>query len=93
MSDKLPQRPRIKRDVVLREEDDGAFVFDPIEDTLRVVNETGALFFTVMDGTRTLEEITRDVADVFTDVGEENIREDAKRFMHDLALRGLLEEE
>ena len=93
MSSELPKRPRIKRDVVLREEDDGAFVFDPIEDTLRVVNETGAALFTAMDGTRTIDEIVRSVTALFTGAGEEIVREDAERFMHDLELRGLFEEE
>lgn len=93
MSGEPPKRPRIKRDVVLREEDDGAFVFDPIEDTLRVVNETGALIFSKMDGTRTIDEIVQDVTAHFTGAGEETVREDAERFIHDLALRGLLEEE
>jgi len=93
MSGEPPKRPRIKRDVVLREEDDGAFVFDPIEDTLRVVNETGSLIFAKMDGTRTIDEIIKEVTPLFTDTCEETIREDAERFIHDLALRGLLEEE
>jgi hypothetical protein len=82
--------PRIKRETVIRQEDDGAFIFDPVTDELSAVNETGLLVLSQIDGKRTLADIINTVASEFSQVEPEQIGRDVEAFIEGLVTRGLI---
>jgi hypothetical protein len=82
--------PKIKRETVIREEDDGAFIFDPVTDELSAVNETGLLVLRQIDGKRTLVDIINTVASEFSEVEPDGIRRDVEAFIEGLVNRGLI---
>jgi len=82
--------PRIKRETVIRQEDDGAFIFDPVTDELSAVNETGLLVLKQIDGKRTLADIINTVAAEFSHVGPDEIGRDVELFIEQLVNRGLI---
>jgi hypothetical protein len=82
--------PRIKRETVIRQEDDGAFIFDPVTDELSAVNETGLLVLKQIDGKRTLADIINTVAAEFSEVGPDEIGRDVESFIEQLVNRGLI---
>ena len=83
--------PKIKREIVVREEDDGAFIFDPITDGLSAVNETGLLILRQIDGKKTLADITGAVAAEFSDVEPNEVARDVEAFIEGLVSRKLID--
>ena len=83
--------PKMKPETVVREEDDGAFIFDPITDTLLAVNETGLLILGQIDGKKTLADIISAVAADFSDVEPGQIGRDVEAFIDGLVSRGLID--
>lgn len=84
--------PRVKDDIVFREEDDGAFLFDPIKDNLRCLNETGAAVFRELDGKNSIDDIVEKLKSIHSEIAEEKIKEDVISFIKDLKIRGFLVE-
>lgn len=82
--------PALKRETVIREEDDGAFVFDPITDALSAVNETGLLVLRQIDGKKTLADIIDAVAAEFSDAEPDQVARDVEAFVDGLVTRGLI---
>jgi|GEM_PF-1123736 len=83
--------PKIKREIVVREEDDGAFIFDPITDGLSAVNETGLLILRQIDGKKTLADITNAVAAEFSDVEPNEVARDVESFIEGLISRKMID--
>ena len=86
-------RPRMTKDIVFREEDDGAFLFDPIKDELRCLNDTGVLIYKAVNGKNSIDDIVKELTGIYPEVEEGQIREDVESFMEDLETRGYLENE
>ena len=84
--------PKVKDDIVFREEDDGAFLFDPIKDNLRCINETGAVVFRELDGKNSIDDIVKKLKSIHPEIDEEKIREDVTTFVKDLKIRGFFVE-
>jgi hypothetical protein len=82
---------KLKRETVVREEDDGAFIFDPITDGLSAVNETGLLVLRQIDGKKTLADIINAVSADFSDVDPEQVGRDVETFVDGLVSRKLIE--
>ncbi len=82
--------PKVKSDIVFREEDDGAFLFDPIKDNLRCLNETGALVFRELDGKNGIDDIVKKLKSIHPEISDEEIRQDVISFVNDLKIRGFL---
>jgi len=82
---------KIKREIVVREEDDGAFIFDPITDGLSAVNETGLLILRQIDGKKTLADITNAVAAEFSDVEPNEVARDVESFIEGLISRKMID--
>lgn len=85
-------RPQMSGDIVFREEDDGAFLFDPVRDELRCLNDTGVVIFKAINGRNSIDDIVRELAGIYPEVEEEQIRRDVETFMEDLRTRGYLME-
>ena len=83
-------RPQMTKDIVFREEDDGAFLFDPIKDELRCLNDTGVVIYKAINGRNSIDDIVSELADIYPEVEEEQIRQDVASFVEDLKTRGYL---
>ncbi len=82
--------PKIKRETVIREEDDGAFIFDPVGDKLSAINETGLMVMRQIDGKKSLADIIHAVAAHFSDVDAQQVGRDVESFVKELVDRGLI---
>jgi hypothetical protein len=85
------KHPRIKPGLVLRTEEDGAFLFDPLSDVLVCVNETGLEVVRGLEGGRSMEQIIDTLTDLYPDIEEKSLKEDVASFVRQLVERGLAE--
>jgi len=85
------KHPRLKPDTVLRQEDDGAFLFDPVRDVLVCVNETGREIVHGLEDGLSVEEIIAMLSDSYPDIEPETLRGDVLSFVGQLVERGLVE--
>jgi hypothetical protein len=69
--------------------DEGALVVLPSRSEVKVLNPTGALIFSMLDGGHTREQISEAVAAEF-DVSPAEARTDVDAFLSDLAEQGML---
>lgn len=68
--------------VVLREEEpDGALLFHPDRNEVKVINSTGVIIWMLCDGTRDLKAITDAVRESFDDVPEDQVTDDIQSFI------------
>jgi hypothetical protein len=92
MGDDKARRPVIKSDIVLREEDDGAFLFDPIKDSLQALNETGVLVFKELNGKNSVDDIVKKVLSQYPDIEPGAVKKDVEEFIEQIEAKGLLTE-
>ena len=94
MSDKkLDEKDLLVRnpDVVLREEDpDGALLFNPDTNQIRVINPTGLFIWKNCDGTRDLSAIVSAMKEAFDGVPEEEVHDEIHEFITDMHSNGFL---
>lgn len=84
---------RLHPDLVFREEEDGAFLFNPETDTLRCINGVGAVICRFCDGRSDLRQIYRAIAEEFqVDVPEETLESDVLGFIDQMIGLDLLQE-
>lgn len=69
---------------IFREEDDGAFLFDPETGNLKYINTMGVNIYQLCDGSMTVGEVTTLVIDNFKDTAREQIETDVKHFLEAL---------
>ncbi len=81
-------------DVVLREEDpdEGALLFNPDTNQVKVINTTGLFIWLQCSVARTLDEIVTEVQKGFDEVPSEQVAEDVKGFMNDMLTSGFIGE-
>jgi hypothetical protein len=78
-------------DVVVKEEDeDGALVFNPDTDQIRVLNPTGFHIWKLCDGSRDLSGITSAVQESFDQVPEDGVTDQVKAFVDDMVDAGFI---
>jgi hypothetical protein len=78
-------------DVVLREEDpDGALLFNPDTNQIRVINSTGLFIWNHCDGKKDLPAIISALKKAFASVPEAEVEEQVKAFVDDMQSNGFL---
>ena len=78
-------------DVVLKEEDtDGALVFNPDTDQIRVLNPTGFFIWQLCDGSRDLDGIVFAVNNHFEGVPEDQAAEQVEAFVSEMVEAGFI---
>jgi len=79
-------------DVVLREEDpeEGALLFNPDTNQVKVINTTGLFIWQQCDVARTLDEIVSEVQKGFDEVPMEQVAEDVKEFVDGMLASGFI---
>ena len=78
-------------DVILREEDpDGALLFNPDTNQIRVINPTGLFIWKQCDGKKDLPAIVTALKNAFDGVPEKEVDSEVKAFVDDMRANGFL---
>jgi len=78
-------------DVILREEDpDGALLFNPDTNQIRVINSTGLFIWKHCDGKNHLPSIVSSLKETFDGVPEAEVDIQVKAFVDDMKANGFL---
>jgi hypothetical protein len=78
-------------DVVLHEEDpDGALVFNPDTDQIKVLNQTGFFVWRLCDGGHDMERIIARVRETFDGVPEDQVLVQVQDFVNDMVGAGFI---
>jgi len=78
-------------DVVLREEDlDGALLFNPDTNQIRVINTTGLFIWKHCDGKKDMPAIVSALKKTFDGVPEAEVEGQVKSFIEDMQTNGFL---
>lgn len=78
-------------DVVLREEDeDGALLFNPDTNQVKVVNTTGLFIWQQCGVARTLDEIVAEIQKAFDEVPPDEVAQDVKEFIDGMVATGFI---
>jgi hypothetical protein len=79
-------------DVVLREEDpdEGALLFNPDTNQVKVINTTGLYIWQKCDIARTLDEIVAEVQKGFDEVPSEQVAQDVQEFVDSMVASGFI---
>ena len=84
-------------DVVVREEDeDGALIYSPDTDQIRVLNPTGFFIYQLCDGSNDLNGIILAVKNTFKDVPDDQVSSQVGEYIDDMlnsGFIGILEEQ
>ena len=78
-------------DVVLHEEDpDGALVFNPDTDQIRVLNQTGFFIWQSCDGSIGMEGIVSCVRESFDEVPDDNVSGQVEDYVNEMVNAGFI---
>ena len=80
----LARRFQQNEDIVFREEDDGAFLFDPDSGDLRYVNQSGKETLLMLGKDHDVNTVIEQMIKLYPDVEPERIEADVKDFVRDL---------
>lgn len=76
--------------IVYREEDDGAFLFDPDTGDLRYVNQAGKEAFAMLMGDKDIEQVIDHLLQLYPEVERSQMQTDVEVFLMDLEQRHLI---
>lgn len=75
----------IKNDnIVFREEEDGAFLFDPDTGNLKYLNKSAKETYLMLNGQNDLNQVSNRLSELYPDAGSEQIRNDVVSFLQEL---------
>jgi len=78
-------------DVVLREEDeDGALIYNPDTDQIKVINPTGLFIWQQCDGSKDLTGIISAMQESYDEVPEDEVSEQVEKFIDDMVKTGFI---
>jgi hypothetical protein len=88
----LPSRPRLRQGLIFRQVEDDFVVYDPVSDRTALLNVSLAAVLDLCDGTRTVPEITAEIAAAFR-AAPETLSTQVGHALNELVLHSLLEPE
>jgi hypothetical protein len=78
-------------DVVLREEDaDGALLFNPDTNQVKVINNTALFIWKLCDGSCGMAELVANLKEAFDEVPEDQVEKDVRDFIEDMTRSGFI---
>ena len=80
----LNQRFGINQKIVYREEEDGAFLFDPETGNLKYMNRNGKALFLMLKDKKNLGQAVQHLVELFPDVKRRQIEKDVEAFIEQL---------
>ena len=81
--------PRLVKDLIWRETDDGIVVVDPSEGKVRVLNGVGSVIWKLLSQEKSAADIESYIVDSF-DIAAEQASADVGAFLSQLAERGMI---
>ena len=78
------KRYRRNEEIVFREEDDGAFLFDPDSGDLRYLNQSGKETFLLLGEDQGVSTVIHRMLELYPDVEPQRIEADVRDFVKDL---------
>ncbi len=84
------ERVKINPDIVLREEDEGAFLFDPDSGRICYLNELGITIWKLCKKPVETERIIKSISSEYPEVSPGQISKDCESFLDDLQGFGFL---
>ena len=78
------KRYRRNEEIVFREEDDGAFLFDPDSGDLKYLNQSGKETFLLLGEDQDMSRVIHRMIELYPDVEPQKIEADVRDFMKDL---------
>lgn len=76
--------------IVYREEEDGAFLFDPETGNLKYMNRSAKKIYLMLNGQNDTDRIIGNLQDLYPDAGTKQIREDVEILMQQLEENGFI---
>jgi hypothetical protein len=70
--------------IVFREEDDGAFLFDPDTGNLKYLNKSAKETFLMLDGQNDLNQVANRLLELYPDTNAKQIINDVESFLKEL---------
>jgi hypothetical protein len=80
----LRKRYKQNKDIVYREEDDGAFLFDPETGALRYMNRSGRETFLMLKGDKDIKQVVDTMLELYPEVEPPRMQGDVEDFLEDL---------
>jgi len=77
-------------DIVLREEGEEAFLFDPASSKIKVLNNTGAFIWKLCDGKHSRDDIINALKEEFNLPSQEEAEKDLAKFLETLQKDGFI---
>lgn len=95
MEESLKKIERLSQntDCIFREEEDGAFLFDPESGNLKFINSMGVNIYQLCDGKMTVGDITSIVSENYKDISSKKIEDDIRIFLQELVKMEFLKRE
>ena len=84
------RRLQRNREIVYREEGDGAFVFDPASGNLKFMNRTAREAFLLLDQPREVDTVVERFSRLYPAVDGERIRSDLLAFLTEIERNGFV---
>ncbi len=81
---------RQNKDVIFRQEEDEAILFNPDTSDTIVINSTGCFIWSLLDGKRTKEDIVSEMVRAY-DASVEKLKDDFTKYIADLEARNFIE--
>jgi len=81
-------KPKARKDLVFREEDEGGFLFNPDNGSVKVLNNVGAFIWQLLDGKKTTTQIIREVQGHFSHTSLKQAEADLNIFLAELKKSG-----
>jgi len=75
---------RRNEEIVFREEDDGAFLFDPDSGDLRYLNQSGKETFLMLGEDQDVKTVIHRMIELYPDVEPQKVEADVEEFVKDL---------
>ncbi len=76
--------------IVYREEEDGAFLFDPETGNLKYMNQSAKKAFLMLNGQNDVNQLVQSIVDLYPDTHIKQIRNDVGTFLEQLEVNGFI---
>ena len=86
----LSRRIKSKEGIVIKEDEEGAYLFDPSTGNLKYMNLCAKETFALLDGRKELKLIVDHLVNLYPSVAPERIREDVDQFLKELEQNGFV---
>lgn len=83
---------QVNSEIVLREEDGDAFLFDPDTGRVSVINGTGIIVWKELSAGKNKDAIIKTLKKEYNDIDEKTLQADCEKFLKDLAEFGYIQQ-